>query len=223
MQENLRAIDAQARRAYSQRRNPILGSERPIGSMERRSCQVRRQPTPLRHELAPLPLRSSSPWTEPRPTAVLVLADGTVIEGFGVGATGEASGEVCFNTAMTGYEEILTDPSYAGQIVTFTFPHIGNVGVNDEDVETVNMAASSGVRGVVHRPRRSPSPRTGAPPRLRRMAAGARHRRHQRRRYPRLDRTHPREGHAECDRSPIIPKAMFDRAALAQRRRPCPR
>ena len=82
-------------------------------------------------------------------TAVLVLADGTVIEGAGAGAAGEASGEVCFNTAMTGYEEILTDPSYAGQIVTFTFPHIGNVGVNDEDIETVNMAASSGVRGVV--------------------------------------------------------------------------
>jgi carbamoyl-phosphate synthase small subunit len=90
-----------------------------------------------------------SPWTEPRPTAMLVLADGTAIEGFGVGATGEASGEVCFNTAMTGYEEILTDPSYAGQIVTFTFPHIGNVGVNEEDVETVNMASPSGVRGVV--------------------------------------------------------------------------
>jgi carbamoyl-phosphate synthase small subunit len=90
-----------------------------------------------------------APWEEPRVTAVLVLADGTVVEGAGVGATGEASGEVCFNTAMTGYEEILTDPSYAGQIVTFTFPHIGNVGVNDEDVETVNLAASSGVRGVV--------------------------------------------------------------------------
>jgi len=89
------------------------------------------------------------PWVEPRPTALLVLADGTVIEGFGIGALGEASGEVCFNTAMTGYEEILTDPSYAGQIVTFTFPHIGNVGVNDEDIETVNMASSSGVRGIV--------------------------------------------------------------------------
>ena len=88
-------------------------------------------------------------WVEPRATAVLVLADGTVIEGFGAGATGEAAGEVCFNTAMTGYQEILTDPSYTGQIITFTFPHIGNVGVNDEDVETVNMAASSGVRGAV--------------------------------------------------------------------------
>jgi hypothetical protein len=52
-----------------------------------------------------------------------------------------AVGEVCFNTAMTGYEEILTDPSYAGQIITFTFPHIGNVGTNEEDIETVNMAA----------------------------------------------------------------------------------
>jgi len=88
-------------------------------------------------------------WHDPRPTALLILADGTVIEGQGIGATGEAVGEVCFNTAMTGYQEILTDPSYAGQIITFTFPHIGNVGVNDEDIETVNMAAASGVRGCV--------------------------------------------------------------------------
>jgi len=88
-------------------------------------------------------------WQEPRATAVLVLADGTVLEGFGLGATGESTGEVCFNTAMTGYEEILTDPSYAGQIITFTFPHIGNVGVNDEDIETVNMAASAEVRGII--------------------------------------------------------------------------
>jgi carbamoyl-phosphate synthase small subunit len=80
-----------------------------------------------------------------------VLADGTVIEGHGIGAEGSAVGEVCFNTAMTGYQEILTDPSYAGQIITFTFPHIGNVGVNDEDIETVNMAAASGVRGCVLR------------------------------------------------------------------------
>ncbi|HUG63422.1 MAG TPA: carbamoyl phosphate synthase small subunit, partial [Methylomirabilota bacterium] len=90
-------------------------------------------------------------WTEPTPTALLVLADGAVIEGFGLGARGVAVGEVCFNTAMTGYQEILTDPSYAGQIITFTFPHIGNVGVNDEDIETVNMAAASGVRGAVLR------------------------------------------------------------------------
>ncbi|BAR98020.1 carbamoyl-phosphate synthase small chain [Blastochloris viridis] len=78
-----------------------------------------------------------------------MLADGLVLEGFGLGAIGKAAGEVCFNTAMTGYQEILTDPSYAGQIVTFTFPHIGNVGTNDEDIETVNMAAVLGACGVV--------------------------------------------------------------------------
>ncbi|WP_339690106.1 glutamine-hydrolyzing carbamoyl-phosphate synthase small subunit [uncultured Parasphingorhabdus sp.] len=68
-------------------------------------------------------------------TGILVLADGTIIWGRGFGATGSAVGEVCFNTAMTGYQEVMTDPSYAGQIVTFTFPHIGNTGTNDEDVE----------------------------------------------------------------------------------------
>jgi carbamoyl-phosphate synthase small subunit len=90
-----------------------------------------------------------SGWAEPKATALLVLADGTILEGLGFGATGTAVGEVCFNTAMTGYEEILTDPSYAGQIVTFTFPHIGNVGTNDDDIETVNMAATPGARGVI--------------------------------------------------------------------------
>ena len=79
--------------------------------------------------------QDDSGWAEPQATALLVLADGTVLEGFGLGATGHAVGEVCFNTAMTGYEEILTDPSYAGQIITFTFPHIGNVGTNEEDIE----------------------------------------------------------------------------------------
>jgi carbamoyl-phosphate synthase small subunit len=93
--------------------------------------------------------QADSGWLEPVPTALLVLADGTVLEGFGFGAEGKAVGEVCFNTAMTGYQEILTDPSYAGQIITFTFPHIGNVGTNDEDIETVNLAASPGARGVV--------------------------------------------------------------------------
>ena len=88
-------------------------------------------------------------WDEPKPTALLVLADGTVLEGFGFGAAGHAVGEVCFNTAMTGYEEILTDPSYAGQIITFTFPHIGNVGTNEDDIETVNLAATPGARGVI--------------------------------------------------------------------------
>ena len=90
-------------------------------------------------------------WAEPKATALLVLADGTVFEGFGLGATGHAVGEVCFNTAMTGYEEILTDPSYAGQIITFTFPHIGNVGTNEEDIESLSMAATPGARGVILR------------------------------------------------------------------------
>ena len=75
-------------------------------------------------------------WNEPLATALLTLADGTVIEGQGIGATGKAVGEVCFNTAMTGYEEILTDPSYAGQIITFTYPHIGNYGVTGDDDES---------------------------------------------------------------------------------------
>jgi len=88
-------------------------------------------------------------WTEPPATALLVLADGTVLEGVGLGSAGQAVGEVCFNTAMTGYEEILTDPSYAGQIITFTFPHIGNIGTNEEDIETISMAATPGARGVV--------------------------------------------------------------------------
>src|SRR5271170_3574353 len=93
----------------------------------------------------------SAGWSARKPTALLVLANGLTIEGFGVGAAGAAVGEVCFNTAMTGYEEILTDPSYAGQIITFTFPHIGNVGTNEEDVETVNLAASAGARGAIVR------------------------------------------------------------------------
>ena len=90
-----------------------------------------------------------SDWEQPRVTAVLVLADGTVIEGQGFGAEGEAVAEVCFNTAMTGYQEILTDPSSAGQIVTFTFPHIGNVGTNDDDIETTNLAATAAVKGCI--------------------------------------------------------------------------
>ncbi|MFN3499110.1 MAG: glutamine-hydrolyzing carbamoyl-phosphate synthase small subunit [Pannonibacter indicus] len=88
-------------------------------------------------------------WAIPPATALLVLSDGTVIEGQGLGAEGEAVAEVCFNTAITGYQEILTDPSYAGQIVTFTFPHVGNVGANEDDIETLNMASASGVRGTV--------------------------------------------------------------------------
>jgi carbamoyl-phosphate synthase small subunit len=89
-------------------------------------------------------------WSDEKPTGLLVLADGTVIEGNGAGAAGIAVGEVCFNTAMTGYQEIMTDPSYAGQIITFTFPHIGNVGTNGEDMEAGSLAAR-GVRGCVLR------------------------------------------------------------------------
>ena len=76
--------------------------------------------------------------TAPKPTACLALADGTLFYGYGFGATGQTVAELCFNTAMTGYQEIMTDPSYAGQIVTFTFPHIGNTGVTDEDDETAD-------------------------------------------------------------------------------------
>ncbi|HEY6816942.1 MAG TPA: glutamine-hydrolyzing carbamoyl-phosphate synthase small subunit [Croceibacterium sp.] len=81
-------------------------------------------------------LSAPSPAQPKGATGVLVLADGTVVWGKGFGATGSAVGEVCFNTAMTGYQEVLTDPSYAAQIVTFTFPHIGNVGTNPQDIES---------------------------------------------------------------------------------------
>ncbi len=90
-------------------------------------------------------------WRPRRTTGVLVLASGGVIEGFGVGATGSAVGEVCFNTAMTGYQEILTDPSYAAQMITFTFPHIGIVGVNGEDIEVVDPAAATAAVGAIFR------------------------------------------------------------------------
>jgi carbamoyl-phosphate synthase small subunit len=92
--------------------------------------------------------KSSNTTVAPKgKTAVLLLADGTAFWGIGVGATGHSIGEVCFNTSITGYQEILTDPSYAGQIISFTFPHIGNVGANDEDIETTTPAA----RGLVLR------------------------------------------------------------------------
>jgi carbamoyl-phosphate synthase small subunit len=94
-------------------------------------------------------MTATAPWTIEKPTALLVLADGTVIEGKGIGATGKVQAEVVFNTALTGYEEILTDPSYLGQIVTFTFPHIGNIGTNDEDIEDLTPAARHGAVGVI--------------------------------------------------------------------------
>jgi carbamoyl-phosphate synthase small subunit len=84
-------------------------------------------------------MADAKPSPAPRgATGVLVLADGSIVWGRGFGAEGAAVGEVCFNTAMTGYQEVMTDPSYASQIVTFTFPHIGNVGANYEDVEADN-------------------------------------------------------------------------------------
>jgi carbamoyl-phosphate synthase small subunit len=87
----------------------------------------------------------------PGATGVLALADGTILEGYGVGAVGQAVGEVCFNTAMTGYQEILTDPSYMAQIVAFTFPHVGNVGVNVEDIEQFGQGSATAARGAIFR------------------------------------------------------------------------
>ena len=107
------------------------------------------KPRPAKAATATARDTAAKAWPARTATGLLVLADGTVIEGEGLGAEGSGVGEVCFNTAMTGYEEILTDPSYAGQIITFTFPHIGNVGTNEEDIETSNLAAASGVRGAI--------------------------------------------------------------------------
>jgi carbamoyl-phosphate synthase small subunit len=87
----------------------------------------------------------------PGVTGVLALADGTILQGLGVGAVGEAVGEVCFNTAMTGYQEILTDPSYMAQIVAFTFPHIGNTGTTVEDLEQMSGSAETAARGAIFR------------------------------------------------------------------------
>jgi carbamoyl-phosphate synthase small subunit len=86
--------------------------------------------------MANAPAASADALFPARPPALLALADGTLFRGVSIGADGQASGEVVFNTSMTGYQEILTDPSYAGQIVTLTYPHIGNVGINAEDVES---------------------------------------------------------------------------------------
>lgn len=90
-------------------------------------------------------------WETRKPTGVLVLPDGTSIFGVGIGAVGSVAGEVCFNTAITGYQEILTDPSYSGQIVTFTFPHIGNVGTNRDDTEITNKDNEDAALGLIIR------------------------------------------------------------------------
>ena len=104
---------------------------------------------------APEPALVSPGLFSAEPQALLALADGTVFRGRAIGALGHAVGEVVFNTAMTGYQEILTDPSYAGQIVTLTYPHIGNVGVNPEDAESRRVFAA----GLIIRdlPRRASS------------------------------------------------------------------
>ena len=83
-------------------------------------------------------------WVSKKPTGALVLNDGTIFKGFGFGAIGKSSGEVCFNTAISGYQEIMTDPSYCSQIITFTFPHIGNVGLNLDDNESSDRPYISG-------------------------------------------------------------------------------
>ena len=155
-------------------------------------------------------MTNADAWSATPPTAALVLADGTVIEGHGLGATGSAAGEVCFNTAITGYQEILTDPSYAGQIITFTFPHIGNIGANDEDVETVNLAGASGRARRRTARRHHGSVKLPRNARARRLAEGARHYRHRGHRYPRAHRPHPRKRHAQRGPSRTRPTVRFD-------------
>lgn len=127
-----------------------------------------------------------------RPTGVLAMADGTVVYGHGFGAEGSAVGEVCFNTAMTGYQEVMTDPSYAAQIVAFTFPHIGNVGANREDEESGNPhAVGCVVREAVTREsnwRARRLERLDACERAHRIVGG---------RYKSADEAHPRAGRAQ--------------------------
>ena len=96
-----------------------------------------------------------SDWAPQKSTGALLLKDGRVFNGFGCGYEGSTIGEVCFNTAMTGYQEIMTDPSYASQIITFTFPHIGNVGVNSQDIESNKETYISGA--IFSSPITSPS------------------------------------------------------------------
>ena len=102
-------------------------------------------------------MADARPEPAPQPkgaTGVVVFADGRTIWGQGFGAEGEAVGELCFNTAMTGYQEVMTDPSYAKQVIAFTFPHIGNVGANDEDIEAAEAHA---LGAIVRDPVTAPS------------------------------------------------------------------
>ncbi len=130
---------------------------------------------------------------KPAPNAVLLLADGTVFSGYGVGAAGETAGEICFNTAMTGYQEILTDPSYTGQIITFTFPHIGNVGTNAEDIE----AQTSSVSGLILRENITEPSNFRAAHHLNKWLGARASASHLQHRYARVDAPHPRERRAQ--------------------------
>src|SRR6185312_1201801 len=110
-------------------------------------CVDRRDPHPYFPANQRTPPMQHAKIQAPLSRGGVMLVDGTFFEGTGFGAPGTAVGEVCFNTAMTGYQEILSDPSYAGQIVAFTFPHIGIVGTNSEDIETITPV----VRGLIVR------------------------------------------------------------------------
>src|SRR6516162_7525232 len=151
----------------------------PVPPPPRPRCRGRRGKIAM--PMSAMPKDAPPPWTDAPATGRLILADGSIIAGRGLGASGSAVGEVCYNTAMTGYQEILTDPSYAGQIITFTFPHVGNVGTNSEDLESASLAVA-GVRGAG----------------LERLAENAQHHCHHRRRYARARGPDPREGYAEC-------------------------
>ena len=143
-----------------------------------------------------------------------MLADGTVFWGRGVGATGTAVGEVCFNTSMTGYQEILTDPSYAGQIITFTFPHIGNVGANHEDIETITPAARGlVVRSADHRAVELARRRSRSTPGSSRTASSG----ICGRRYAAADPAHPRRRRAQRGHRLCSPTGALDLAALRER------
>src|SRR5690606_27137634 len=139
------AIAARGKRRYMSPRRRYGLDAHPVQPL--RICDWRPPMALLQGEMSHEP----RPWDAPKTTAVLVLAAGTVIEGTGYGAVGVCEAEVCFNAAITGYQEILTEPYYAGQNVTFTFPHIGNVGANEEDIEHLSPAARAGAAGAIFR------------------------------------------------------------------------
>ena len=153
----------------------------------------------------------SSLIADARPTALLALADGTVFRGRSVGADGHTIGEVVFNTAITGYQEILTDPSYCRQIVTLTYPHIGNTGVNAEDVESHRVfAAGLIVRDVPPRALELPRGRVA-----RRLPAAREHRR----RSPTSTRAGSRASCATRARRPAAISSRWQTASKADERR----